>query len=105
MTDLEKAADLLARTCPIGFSTPEDNALCCAILDTMARDVLNLEGELSEPGKGLGEMLRRMEDLMTSMKIEIMSEKTDKMVRDFDDLMERSKALLARFPGGEVALE
>lgn len=66
-SDLELAADYVARCVPIGFSSPESNERCCAAIDTIAADILAMRPiKDQQPPVGLRARLRgRLRRLMS----------------------------------------
>lgn len=97
MTDLERAADLVARAVPTGFSTPEDNARCCAIIDSLATEILNLKGDLSDAGKGLRSLLQRAEERQFNLAVQLSDLQREVRDRETADLFARTEELLATF--------
>ena len=99
MTDLERAADLVARCVPTGFSTQDDNQRACNLIDDIAAEILLMD---SDPApEGLTALVSRLQRKLETQAIDL-AELRDQ-IRDQKDvaLLARADALLGGIHGSE----
>ena len=105
MTDLERAADLVARCIPTGFSTQEDNQRACNIIDDIAAEILLMD---SDPApEGLTALVSRLQRKLEVQAIDLAELR--EQIQDQNDVaaMARAQALLGDplNPDAEVYVE
>ena len=105
MTDLERAADLVARCVPTGFSTQDDNQRACNLIDDIAAEILLMD---SDPAPdGLTALVSRLQRKLEVQTIDL-AELRDQ-IQDQADVaaMARAQALLGdpRNPDAEIYIE
>lgn len=97
MTELERAADFVARCIPTGFSTPEDNQRACNLIDGLAAEILLMESDPAPDGLAalFGRQQRRIEGL--GIELVITRVRADTAMSDL--AFHQADALLSNKPG------
>jgi hypothetical protein len=99
MTDLERAADLVARSIPTGFSTPEDNQRACALIDGLAAEILIMDANPTP--EGLTALISRQQRDLELQALELMSLREDAKHHEGELLIARTDVFLSRLESSE----